>query len=43
MAQRDNDSNIQTAKAALRDSSDMRTISIVTLVFLPATATAVSA
>ena len=42
MAQRDNDSNIQTAKAALRYSSDMRTISTVTLVFLPATAAAVS-
>jgi hypothetical protein len=42
IGQRDNDSNIQTAKAALRDSSDMRTISIVTLVFLPVTAAAVS-
>lgn len=41
MAQRDNALNFKTSKAALRDSSDMRTIANVTLVFLPATAAAV--
>ncbi|KAH6672007.1 hypothetical protein B0J14DRAFT_594915 [Halenospora varia] len=40
MAQRDNALNFNVSKAALRDSSDMRTIATVTLAFLPATVVA---
>lgn len=35
--QRDNDINIEIARAAKTDSTAMKTISIVTLTFLPAT------
>ena len=40
IGQRDNKLNIETAKAARRDSNAMRTIAAVTLVFLPGTFTA---
>lgn len=42
VASRDNELNGQAAEAARRDSSDMRTIAWMTLLFLPATFIAVS-
>lgn len=42
MSQRDNANSLKASKVALRDSSDMRAISLVTMFFLPGTFMAVS-
>ena len=42
MAQRDNANSLKASKVALKDSNDMRAISVVTALFLPGTFMAVS-
>jgi hypothetical protein len=42
MSQRDNANSLKASKMALRDSNDMRAISLVTMFFLPGTFMAVS-
>ena len=42
MSQQDNANSLKTSKVALRDSNDMRAISLVTMFFLPGTFMAVS-